>query len=572
MNPNDDQVRDLLDRWEELHDRGEEPSVEELCRDAPQLVDALREWIRVLKCGDWLNRRADELADETLGELGRLTAEEGNRCRAFGEYELIEELGGGGMGRVFKATHRKMNRTVAVKLLPDSHGQLPDSIRRFQREIQTLAHLSHPNIVGVHDAGAADGTHFYVMDFVDGTDLARLVNQRGPMSVETALDCILQAARGLEHAHAKGIVHRDVKPSNLILGRDGTLKILDLGIARFRQLSEMPGDDLTKTGCVLGTIDYMAPEQAMNTRRADHRADVYGLGCTLYYLLTAQPLFGGDTVMERLIAHREHPAPSLKAASPAVPQWLDGVFQKMVAKKPEDRQQSMKEVIADLTRTPAPPGNRSRRVATAAAALLLLLLLAFFIPSWASSRRDRGPRSSWPAGFEILDHRTDFVPDNKHASAHSSGLLLEVSRDKAKTRGGVFAGVELKGTNVLNVDVADPATIQRLRHDSFIGFVIDYHTASGYTKRVSLSMGTEWQRTSDKPPWGKHSESDDQKDLGCLPAYHLKLRDWAPPSWDGQFWIAFVLQHTKSHATLTARLAPAASAETTTGTAGDGNR
>ena len=304
----------------------------------------------MLKIGDWLNRRADEVADETLGEAGVLTAEEKDRHRTLGEYDLLEELGGGGMGRVFKAVHRKMNRTVAVKLLPESLVQSPESVERFRREIQALARLSHPNIVAVHDAGEADGTHFYVMDLVDGDDLARLVREHGPMPVEQALDCILQAARGLEYAHAQGVVHRDIKPSNLILDHDGTVKILDLGIARFQPMPEQAGDDLTRTGCVLGTVDYMAPEQAMNTRLADHRADIYSLGCTLYFLLTGQPVFGGDTVMERLVAHREHPVPSLRKACPAAPEWLDAVFRKMVAKRPEDRYQSVTDVVADLAR------------------------------------------------------------------------------------------------------------------------------------------------------------------------------------------------------------------------------
>ena len=139
--------------------------------------------LRVLKTGDWLNRRADEVADETFGEAGTLTAEEKDRHRTLGEYTLLEELGGGGMGRVFKAVHRKMNRTVAVKLLPESLVQSPESVERFRREVQALARLSHPNVVAVHDAGAADGTHFYVMDLVEGEDLARLVKEDGPMPV-----------------------------------------------------------------------------------------------------------------------------------------------------------------------------------------------------------------------------------------------------------------------------------------------------------------------------------------------------------------------------------------------------
>jgi hypothetical protein len=370
MTANDDQFRDLLDRWEDLREQGQEPGVEELCRDAPHLAGRLREWMRVLRSGDWLNRRADEVADETLGEAGVITTGERERRRILGEYDLLEDLGGGGMGRVFKAVHRKLNRQVALKLLPDSLVESPESVERFRREIRALASLSHPNIVAVHDASTADGTYFYVMDLVDGDDLARLVKETGPMPVEQAMDCILQAARGLEYAHAQGIVHRDVKPSNLILDQSGTVKILDLGIARFQPQPEQAADqDLTRTGCVLGTIDYMPPEQAMNTRRADHRADIYSLGGTLYFLLTGQPLYGGETVMERIVAHREHAVPSLRKACPAAPPWLDRIFRKMVAKKPEDRYQSVTALISDLAQRSAPRSWRWLWIVAAAGLL-----------------------------------------------------------------------------------------------------------------------------------------------------------------------------------------------------------
>ena len=387
-----DQFRDLLDRWENLREQGQEPSVEELCRDAPHLVDRLREWTRVLKSGDWLHRRADEVADETLGEAGVITTEEREKHRGIGEYVLLEELGSGGMGRVFKAVHRKMNRTVAVKLLPESLVQSPESVERFQREVQALARLSHPNIVAVHDAGSADGTHFYVMDLVDGEDLARLVKEHGAFPVEQAVDCILQAARGLEYAHAQGVVHRDIKPSNLILDHDGTVKILDLGIARFQPLpsAESADQDLTKTGCVLGTVDYMPPEQALNTRRADHRADIYSLGCTLYFLLTGQPLFGGETVMERIVAHREHPVPGFRKACPAAPPWLDGIFRKMVAKKPEDRYQSATALISDLAQRSAP-----RRTRRGWATMVGLLFIAIAVGGILWNRHGRPKPPTW---------------------------------------------------------------------------------------------------------------------------------------------------------------------------------
>ena len=367
--------------------------MEELCRDAPHLADRLREWTRVLKSGDWLNRRAEEVADETLGEAGVLTAEEKDRHRTLGEYDLLEELGGGGMGRVFKAVHRKMNRTVAVKLLPESlvqsagvGGAIPagsaGACPAFPPE-----HRRRPRC-------GRGGRHALLRH---GPGRRRRPGTAGqgarPDAREQALDCILQAARGLEYAHAQGVVHRDVKPSNLILDRDGTVKILDLGIARFQPLPEQAGDDLTRTGCVLGTVDYMAPEQAMNTRRADHRADIYSLGCTLWFLLTGQPLYGGDTVMERLVAHREHPVPSLRKACPAAPEWLDRVFRKMVAKKPEDRYQSVTGVISDLAQRSAPRRRLSLRVAAAIVALLLLAGIPFVFHGGTTQEKTYGKRS-----------------------------------------------------------------------------------------------------------------------------------------------------------------------------------
>ena len=395
-----DRFRDLLDRWEELRDQGREPEVEDLCRECPQLAERLREWVRVLKKSDWMCRPAAEVADETLGEAGVITTEEREKHRVIGEYQLLEELGGGGMGRVFKAVHRRLGRQVAVKLLPESLVRSPESVERFQRETRALAGLSHPNVVAVHDAGTADGTHYYVMDLVDGDDLARLVREHGPMPLEQALDCILQTARGLEYAHAQGVVHRDIKPSNLILDRDGTVKILDLGIARFQPLPEQAGDDLTRTGCVLGTIDYMAPEQAMNTRRADRRADIYSLGCTLWFLLTGQPVYGGDTVMERLVGHRERPVPSLKKACPAVPTWLEGVFRKTVAKNPEDRYRSATELVSDLERRISPPNRRRFRILAAA----VLLVAAAVGSVWfvTTAFRDEG-KAREPARQEPLE-------------------------------------------------------------------------------------------------------------------------------------------------------------------------
>ena len=280
----------------------------------------------------------------------------------LGNYVILDKLGQGGMGMVLKARHRRMERIVALKVIAPQVLQNQTALQRFQREVVAAAKLSHPNVVAAYDADEAKGTHFLVMEYVEGTDLAQHVKQHGPLPAELAIGCIVQAARGLAFAHEQGVVHRDIKPHNLLLDPKGTVKILDMGLARLEGTvgGSAAQADLTNSGAMMGTVDYMSPEQAMDAKHADARSDIYSLGCTLFFLLTGRATFVADTMMKRLTAHQNTPAPSLVADAASVPAKignsdagsvgyaLNAAFQRMVAKRPEDRFQSMAEVIVAL--------------------------------------------------------------------------------------------------------------------------------------------------------------------------------------------------------------------------------
>jgi serine/threonine protein kinase len=279
----------------------------------------------------------------------------------FGQYVVLDKLGAGGMGVVLKAQHRRMKRTVAIKVLSSAAMKQAGTVERFHREAEAAAKLSHPNIVTAYDADEHQGMHYLAMEYVEGKDLATVVKEHGPLPVQQAVECILQAARGLQYAHSRGIVHRDIKPGNLLLDNEGTVKILDMGLARIVGAEAALGgaERLTTTGQVMGTCDYMAPEQSLDTHQADARADIYSLGCTLFRLLTGNPPYRGETFAKLFLMHLESPIPSLCEARPEVPESLDAVFRRMLAKKPEDRYQSMTEVAAELEAVLAVLSGRS---------------------------------------------------------------------------------------------------------------------------------------------------------------------------------------------------------------------
>jgi serine/threonine-protein kinase len=314
------------------------------------------------------NALAHKLVDE--GKLTRYQADALLARRlddlVMGNYEILDKLGTGGMGTVYKARHRRMKRVVALKLLTRDTEKAEAFRQRFQREVETIARLSHPNIVMAFDADEEKAGPFLVMEFINGCDLATEVARSSPLSVADAVDCTLQAARGLEYAHSQRIIHRDIKPGNLLRDATGLVKVGDLGLARLNSPNAM--NSLTQAGSILGTLDYLPPEQATSSTVIDHRVDIYSLGCTLHYLLTGQPPYQAKSVLAMLDKHRDGEIPSLCTERPEVPAALDAIFRHMLAKKPDDRQQTMTEVVRALEELKAsvqlPTTRPARRTGT----------------------------------------------------------------------------------------------------------------------------------------------------------------------------------------------------------------
>jgi tRNA A-37 threonylcarbamoyl transferase component Bud32 len=326
-------------------------------------------------------------------------------------YQVLRLLGQGGMGAVYLAEHKVMKRPVALKIIRPELTARPQAVERFRREVETAARLLHPNIVAAHDAEQAGDCLFLVMEYVEGTDLACWLKEHGPLPVAEACDCVRQAALGLHHAHEHGMVHRDLKPHNLMRTSSGQVKVLDFGVARLVQLVQEGG---TASGLVLGTPDYMAPEQADSSHAADIRSDIYSLGCTLYQLLCDRVPYPGGGPLDKLRRLALEPPEPLARLRPEVPAALVRVVEKMMARDPAQRYQTPAEMVAALEpwcHAPSEPTARPRRHASAwgwsrgsrtiaiagGGILILLAAIASLLPGWyGQEKRQQGKPPDLP--------------------------------------------------------------------------------------------------------------------------------------------------------------------------------
>jgi len=283
-----------------------------------------------------------------------------SELKRLGKYLIEKKIGAGGMGAVFLARDTELKRTVALKVLPRDKAANPILVRRFRAEAQAAAQLRHPNIVAVYDSGEADGYLYIAMEYVEGKDLFEMVSKRGVVPIRRSIDIIKQVAAALQHAFEQSIVHRDIKPSNLLIRRDGVVKLTDLGLAR--SVDDTLETNITRAGTTVGTVDYMAPEQARNSKLADIRSDLYSLGCTWYQMLTGSPPYPEGSVTNKLQAHAIKPIPDPREMNPQVPEGLTAVIRRMMAKKPGDRYQTPAELIEDLNQSKLTEAEINREI------------------------------------------------------------------------------------------------------------------------------------------------------------------------------------------------------------------
>src|SRR5271163_2526958 len=310
----------------------------------------------------------------------------------IGSYRVLQSLGSGGMSSVFRAVHEETGHEVALKVLTRSLARNSTLLQRFMREARSAETLEHPNIVTIYDRGIDRGRHYLVLEYVPGGDFHEYIQRRGPLSTAEAVSVVRSVAAGLLYAAGRGLIHRDIKPSNLLRSEAGQIKIIDLGLAL---QAENEDERVTREGTTVGTVDYMAPEQARDSRATSIQSDMYSLGCTLYYLLTGVAPFPGGDITDKLTRHAKNPPPDVRDLRPDLPGELSALLLKMMAKRPEDRFASYDDLISAIDWIPLAGADRPPTVTLA--------------PVYETD-------GAAPQGYDL-----DATRIHKHAEPHSNG-------------------------------------------------------------------------------------------------------------------------------------------------------
>ncbi len=332
----------------------------------------------------------------------------------YGSYQVLHPLGSGGMSSVFKAVHVETGHKVALKVLPLIKAGNPIGIKRFLREARSAEALQDPNIVSIYDRGVDKGRHYLVLEYVDGADLHEYVQSHGPLSVAEAIRVVRHVALGLAHAASRGLVHRDIKPSNILRSHTGEIKIADLGLAL---RAEFEDERITREGTTVGTIDYMAPEQARDSRAASHQSDLYSLGCTFYFLLTGIPPYPGGDIIDKLTRHARSAPRNVRDLRPDVPEALSRVMLRMMAKEPKDRFATFDELIAALDEIVLAPGQDTSP--------------PFALVPPSSSDPDKAPLPPSPSKTQTADEYPVVRPPSSNPELSLASLSAEVMQELA---------------------------------------------------------------------------------------------------------------------------------------------
>ncbi len=413
------------------------------------------------------------------GEFDLLKAEK------LGRYILQRKLGAGGMGAVYLALDKELNRLVALKVLPPDKAENEILVKRFKAEAQAVAQLRHENIVQVYESGETDGYHYIALEYVEGTDVHRLIKKRGRLPVRRATEIINQLALALEHANTKGIVHRDIKPANMLINQAGVVKLTDMGLARMLDDTEVTS--ITRAGTTVGTVDYMAPEQARSSKAADTRSDIYSLGCAWYHMLTGSPPYPEGSVTNKLQAHAVAKIPDPRDINEAVPETVVAVIQRMMSKKPEDRHQSPQELLDDLKAVKA----SKRDISATDLAALANEAEEETPPSSGRSRSEEDSGEHYVSRPQRRSSREIDAEDDDDAPgayAPRSKVTEEESSDSARDR------KRKKGSNGQHDSLPprEPRKLSDVEAEEKKGINTEYLAFAGLACGLLLAVGAVW--------------------------------------------------------------------------------